>query len=287
MASVLNTISATAQEHNGSMESMSGTGMEVSYNKSGGNISDYLTARATYQFYTDKHLAISANARYHFMDTDFEEDATAGYGSPKELDIDGTHQVYQFGVNGIMRETLLGKPFIAIAMLTSDFSGDGFERLSFMGGGTIMLTTTRETQFGLGLFLLVNASSKWPLFPMIIYRHKLNPTTAINFYGRKYALDYTPTEKDCFTAGFDIDSRTFYFRPDVEGLPEKCRYTANFIRPMLKYRRTLLKGLNAEVEAGGEIKMSSRIYKRNGTRHYMSISQPVQPFFMASLGYSL
>lgn len=278
-------MSVAAQEGNGNM-GLSGTGVEVLYNKSGGNIPDYFTARAAYQFYSNKHLAVSANARFHFMDTDFEDDATEEYGTLREMDLDGTHHVYQFGVNAVMRETLFGKPFMAIAMLTSDFSSDGFERISFMGGGVFMLTTTRETQFGLGAFLLLNTSSKWPLFPMIIYHHQLNPTTALNFYGNKYTVDYTPTKEDRFAAGFDIDSRSFYFRPNVEGFPGRCRYTLNLIRPMLSYRRTLLKGLDAEVKAGGEIKMSSRVYKRNGTKHYLNISQPVQPFFMLSLGYS-
>lgn len=268
--------------------SLPGTGVEMSYNKTQGNITDDFTARAAYKFCSGKNFSISANARYHYMNADFSD---AGSDNEVEslhgLGMDGSHNVYQLGVNALYHTKLFGKPFMAVGMITSDFSNEGFERINFMGGGVFMLTMTRKTQFGLGAFLLLNTASRWPLFPMVVYHHDFNPSLSLNIYGRTFGLDYTLTKQDRVTAGFDIDSRTFYFRPDAEGLPETCRYTSTLFRPMLKYRRTLTKGLNACIEAGEEMKVSSRIYGRNGTKRYMDVKQPSKPFVQVSVEYIL
>lgn len=288
---VSGTVHGMAQNTTGSdsgMNNISGTGVEISYNKTGGKISDYITARAAYEFYSNRHISVSANARYHFMDTDFMENGNEEENVLlKEIGMDGSKSVYQLGVNSMMRTRLLGKPFVAIAMITSDFSKNGFERINFMGGGMFMLKMTQRTQFGLGAFLLINTPSKCPVLPMFIYSHKFTPSLALNLYGQTFGIDYTPTKHDKITAGFDITSRTFYFSPGIEELPERCRYSNILLRPMIKYRRIIAKGLHADIEAGEEVSIKSGIYGRNGTKIHKKIDQPMKPFVQVSLGYSM
>lgn len=276
-----------AAQHGADM-GMTGSGVALTFLKPGGDHTDCFNARLTGELFRGKKWSVAAVARYQYINVDMASDCLRGtVYTPQQLGLDGGHDVYQFGLNSFVRTHLWGKPFLSFAMLRSDFSSGGFERINAMAAGLFMLKTTRTTQFGIGPMVLLNMSSRWPLFPIFIYRRQFSGKLALSLYGAIFGLDYTPTRRDFLSAGFDVDARSFYFRPGVAGLPEVCRYTKTLFRPMAKYRRTLTKHLSAEIEAGVELNMSSRVYSRTGTRHYFEVHSPASPFVQVTANYRL
>lgn len=266
---------------------ISGSGVAVTYLKSASDNTDYFNTRITGEFFRSKTWSVSAVARYQYIHTDISAVNLSGTGySPESIGLNGSHNVYQLGLNSFARTSLWNKPLVSFAMMRADFSTCGFERVNAMAAAMLMVKATRDTQFGIGPMLLLNTSSKWPVFPIFIYRHRFCDKLSLNLYGAIFGIDYTPTRLDYLSAGFDIDARSFYFRPGVEDLPSVCRYTKTLFRPMAKYRRKLTKHLSAEIEGGVELKMSSRIYGKTGTRHYLEVRSPASPFVQATVSGS-
>lgn len=278
----------TALAQNASPMDLNRSGVAVYYLRSAHDDADHFCARLNAELLKGETYSVSAMARYQYIRTGIPDGDFSGTGyTPRELHINGDHHVYQLGVNSMVRSWLWGKPLMALSMLRADFSRHGFGRVDAMAVAILMLKSTRETQFGLGPVLLLNTSSRWPLFPMFMYRHQFNPQLSLGLYGGIFSLDYTPTRADQLSTGFDINARTFYFRPETDGLPDVCRYTKTLFRPMAKYRRHLTKHLSAEIEGGVELKMSSRIYGRTGTHHYIETDAPASPFALMTVNCRL
>lgn len=150
-----------------------------------------------------------------------------------------------------------------------------------------MLKADRNTQFGLGPLVLVNTNSKIPAFPVFMYRHRINGQWLINLYGGMFGVDYTPTKDDLIAVGADVDVKSFYFRPGVSGLPDRCRYSRASFRPMVKYRRRLIPNFYFEMLGGVSVKMSSKVSGITGTTEYMEVKEKTSPFLQTNISYAL
>lgn len=263
------------------------TNINVQYDHCWGNISDGFGTRVAYQAYKNKWLTLSANGKYNSVTVDFDEGDLSNDYSPSDIGINGIHVIGQLGFTTTMRTKVLGKPFVGIAMANSDWSTDGFERLSGTIMGIIMLRASRKTQFGIGPLVLINTSSKLPAFIVFMYRHRFNEKLLLNLYGGMFGLDYNPNKNSLISIGSDINVKSFYFNPSNSNLPKKCRFTLTSFRPMVKYRHLLSQNLYFDMYAGTTLKMSCRVNGKTGTKEYLECKQKAAPFLQAGISYSL
>lgn len=263
------------------------TNLNLQYEHSWGEISDTFGARVSYECLKTQWLTLSANGKYNSYTVGFASNTlTEGY-DPSEIELNKTHLMGQIGFTSTAKTRLFGKPLMGLAILNSDWSAGGFERISATIMGLIMLKANRSTQFGLGPLVMINTSSKIPAFLVFMYCHRLNKKWRLNLYGAMLGADYTPTPKDLLSLGADIDVKAFYFKPYKENLPERCRFTCTSFRPMLKYRRQLASNFYFEAKGGVAIRMSCRVNGKTGTNEYFKCTQKIAPFLQSSFSYSL
>ncbi len=252
-----------------------------------GAVRDDFGARVSYEAYKNKWLTVSANTRYNSVKVDFDEsDLSDGY-SPKTLGLNDIHIMTKLGATATARTKLFGKPFMGMVMSDTEWGDGGFERISGMIMGIIMLKANRYTTLGIGPLVMINTTSKIPAFLVFMYRHKFNGKLALNLYGNVFGLDYNPNKNNLLSVGADIDVKAFYFKPNHEYLPEICRFTYTSFRPMVKYRRRWGQNFYIEAQGGVAIKMSCRVNGKNGTKKYFDCNQKPAPFLQAGISYSL
>lgn len=266
---------------------MVNTNIHVQYDHTRGQVSDGFGARVSYHMYRDKWLSLTANAKYTSTTVEFgDEDLTNGF-KPDKIGLNEIHVMGQFGFTANGRTKLFGKPLMGIAMINSDWSAGGFERVSATMMGIIMLRANKNTQFGIGPLVMVNTSSKIPSFLVFMYRHRFSDKLQLNFYGGMFGLDYNPNTNSLLSIGADIDVKAFYFKPNSERLPNRCRFTLTSFRPMIKYRRRVAPNLYFDAQTGVSLKMSCRVNGKTGTKEYFECSQKAAPFVQCGVSYAL
>lgn len=264
------------------------TNIGVKYNRSWGHVGNAADVRASYECVNKGWISVSLNSRYQLVETDFGIGDLPDGIDPKTIGLNGTHSMGQVGFTTTLRTQIGGRPFMGLALANSEWGDGGFERLSATVMGLSMVRADRATQLGIGLLGMVNTSSKVPVFPVVMYRHRFDNRWLINVYGGMMGVDYTPTGNDLISVGCDIDVKAFYFKPRTEkGLPDRCRFTLTSFRPMAKYRRRLSRNLYVEAKGGVSLKMSCRVNGRTGTKEYFRCKEGAAPFVEWGLSYSL
>lgn len=263
------------------------TNITVAYDHNFGKVTDGFNARVSYEFLKKKRFTLSGNLRYNSVTVNFNQSDLDKNFNPDDIDLNGIQTMEQIGITATTNALLFGKPVMALGMLNSEWGKGGFNRISVTIMAMFMLRANRDTQFGIGVLGMINTTSKVPVFPVFVYRHRFNKMWLLNLYGGMFGVDYTPTQNDLISIGADIDVKSFYFRPSVNDLPKTCRYTQTKFRPMLKYRRRLIPNLYFDVQGGYAINMNSRVNGVNGTKEYIEISQKPHPFLQISMSYSL
>lgn len=263
------------------------TNMAANYDHGWGAIQDGFAARFSYEFFRNKKFTITANARYTSSEVEFKSDELDGGFNPDEINLNGTHLFGQVGLTSTFKSKLFGKPFMAMAMVNSEWSQGGFARVSGIAMGLFMLRSNRNTQFGIGPMVMVNTCSKLPAFLIFMYRHKFNDKWLLNLYGGMFGIEYTPNKRNLLSLGADVDVKAFYFKPNNEVLPEKCRFTSTSFRPMVKYRHKLEHNLTFELQSGIALKMSSRVNGVTGSKEWINCSQKAAPFVQAGVSWGM
>lgn len=248
------------------------TNITVTYDHTFGKVTDGFNARFSYEFLRQRHVSLTGNFKYNSISTNFNASDLEAHFNPDEIRLNGNQTMEQVGITATANTRLLGKPLMGLGMLNSEWGKGGFNRVSATLMAMLMLRANRNTQFGIGLLGMVNTTSKIPVFPVFVYRHRFNKMWLLNLYGGIFGIDYTPTANDLFSIGADIDVKSFYFRPETEGLPRTCRYTQTNFRPMLKYRRKLMPNLYLDVQGGYALNMKTRVNGVNGTKEYIKIN---------------
>lgn len=263
------------------------TNMSVGYDRSWSTVRDCFDARVSYEFLTKRLFTLTANARYTTTATAFDASDLSGGFSPDGIGLNGTHSFGQIGITSTLRARFLGRPFLGMAMVNSEWGAGGFARVSGIAMGLIMLRANERTQFGLGPLVLVNSCSRIPAFLVFMYRHRFNSRWMLNLYGGVLGIDYTPTRSDLISIGADIDVKAFYFRPHDENLPSRCRFTSTSFRPGVKYRRQLVRNLYCDIHGGLSVRMSCRVNGVTGTHEWIKCHRKPSPFIHASISYAL
>ena len=263
------------------------TNITVGYDHAFGAVPDNITGRVSYQIINKPYLKFSANARLNTLWSNFEDSRLSEPVDAWGIGLNGNHSYGSFGFTALGFLPLFGHPVAVLGIGNAEWSNHCFGRISGLLGAVYLFKVTQETQFGVGPIFILHTSSKIPVFPGIVYRHRFTPQFAINIYGGLFGLEYKISDKDLLVFGGDLDVRSFYFKPHMEGWPDKCRFTMPQFRPALKYKRSLARNFYGEVQAGVGVKLSGRITAATKSKSYLDFDEDPAFFLKATLSYSL
>ena len=263
------------------------TNLTFGYDHAFGAVPDNITGRISYQIIKKPFLTFSANARLNTLWANFDSKNLSKDLDAWDIGLNGNHSYGSFGFTATGFLPLFGKPLALLAIGNAEWSSHCFGRISGIVGGAYIFKLNKHTQFGVGILGMINTASKIPVFPIFIYRHRFNPQFAINIYGGLFGLEYKYSENNLITLGADLDVRSFYFKPGVEGWPDKCRFTMTSLRPALKYKHRFFKNFYGEAHAGVSFKISGRVSGVTGKARYLDFSETPSFFLKGVLSYAL
>ena len=117
-----------------------------------------------------------------------------------------------------------GKLMTLIISGTPNFSENGFEQWSAIGGVIVHVIRSEKTYLGLGAGVLVGTAITWPLWPLFIYRHQFDRRWSINGMAANWMLSYQASPQFKLSGGLELASEKIYFRPKDERLPSKASF---------------------------------------------------------------
>jgi len=174
--------------------------------------------------------------------------------------------------------TAWGKPLTLIGYGAGNFSQYGFENASGLLGSMINITRNKNTYLALGAIFLMGSAVKWPLYPMIVYKHRFNNRWSVDCFATNNFLFYHVSPKLKYSFGMELDTYKFYFRPDVDWLPKKAVVTEVSERVGLFADWQLSPQLSLNAGAGVQVPILNRL-QESGKRHvYMTLTNKVKPF---------
>ena len=263
------------------------TNITAGYDHTFGAVPDCLSGKVTYEIVKKPYLTFSANARFNTLWANFADTQLSESYDAWGIGLNGNHTYGSFGFTALGFLPLFGKPLAILAIGNAEWSNHCFGRISGLAGAVYIFKMTKDTQIGVGPVLIIHTSSKIPVFPGIVLRHKFNDKLALNIYGGLFAMEWKPTANDMFSCGADLDTRSFYFKPGVEGWPDKCRFTMTLFRPNFKYKRRLARNFYGEVQTGVAFKMSGRVTSATRSKSYLNFHESPSFVLKAAISWSL
>lgn len=263
------------------------TNLAVEYDHTFGAVPDNIMSRVSYQVVKKPYLTFSANARFNNLWANLKDSQLDHPYDAWGIGLNGNHLYGSVGFTATGFLPLFGHPLALFAVGNAEWSSHCFGRVSGLIAGVYLFKLTEDTQIGAGPLFMINTASKIPVFPVFVFRHKFSEQLALNLYGGLFGVEFKPTANDKFVFGADLDVRSFYFKPDTEGLPDKCRFTMTLFRPNLKYERRLYRNFYGSVQAGVAFKLSGRVTAATGSKRYIDFSERPALFLKASVSYSL
>ena len=92
-----------------------------------------------------------------------------------------------------------------------------------MSGGVSAMTLA--SSFGIGMIGLINTTSPWPVFPMLVYRHRFDKRWSMEIMPPQFRLTCAVNPSNRIMAGLTIDGDRFYVTPRNPRLPKACLYS--------------------------------------------------------------
>lgn len=263
------------------------TNLTLGYDRAFGSVPDNISARVSYQIINKPFLTFTANARINTLWANFDSSDLSKDMDAWDIGLNGNHSYGSFGFTATGFLPLFGKPLALLTVGNAEWSNHCFGRVSGLVAGVYLFKVTPDTQFGAGVLGMINTASKIPVLPVIIFRHRFDSSWAINIYGGLFGLEHRLNDNNMLTLGADLDVRSFYFKPHVEGWPEKCRFTMTSLRPALKFKHRFYKNFYGEVHAGVSFKISGRVSGVTGKARYLDFSEKPAFFLKGVLSYAL
>lgn len=226
---------------------------------------------------------VSVSPFYNYRTTRLQTDwqGEQMFNFPKE------HHHYGATVFGSMNMLIGKKPMTIFATTAPNFSQYGYENMSGMYGAMVHLTMTQDTYFALGAIYLYGSPFSWPLYPLVILRHKFNDRWSVNCMEVNDFLYYQASPKVRYALGAELVSDWHYFRPKSDYLPKKAIYSLMSERVGLYAELQATKELSFQLSAGTSFPIWGRV-RESGHKHvYMKLHDDVKPFVQLKLNYSL
>lgn len=232
-----------------------------------------------------KSGTVSLGAYYNYLNMDFEPRKL--FPESSAVRFDNNHHTWGATAAFSYRASLFGKNIIGFANINMECSQYGFERLSGLAAAFIPIKRTERSSFSAGAVLLVNSSSKWPLFPFISYRYKFNDKWDFNFIMSQCHLRYKITRNDKLSMGTSIGGEHFYIKPYHSDLPSVCMVSRSYVRPELVYEHEFTPLVRCNLRVGSVCYLNSRLHSSAGNDRYGEMSHDAAAFFQLSFSYGL
>lgn len=84
---------------------------------------------------------------------------------------------------------------------------------------------TEASSFSIGMIGLINTTSLWPVFPMLVYRYRFDKRWSMEIMPPQFRLTCAVNPSNRITAGLAIDGDRFYVTPRNPQLPKACLYS--------------------------------------------------------------
>lgn len=263
------------------------TNLSVGYDHTFGAVPDNIQAGVSYQFIKKQWLTLSANARFNTLWSNFDDSQLSLPCDAWNIGLNGNHTYGSVGFTASAMLPLFRHVVATFVIGNAEWSNHCFGRISGIVAGVYMFKLDKDTQMGVGPLFLVHTASKIPVFPVFIIRHKFSEQLALNFYGGIFGIELKPSDNDKLVFGADVDTRSFYFKPGVDDLPDKCRFTMTLFRPYIKYERRLAPNFYGGVQTGVAFKLSGRVTSATRSKRYIDFEEDPAFFLKASVSYSL
>ena len=218
------------------------------------------------------------------LNTDWRE-GTALFDFPQEHHHLGA--TLSASMNLMLGSREKGKPMTLIISGTPNFSENGFEQWSAIGGVIVHVTRSEKTYLGLGAGVLIGTAIRWPLWPLFIYRHQFDRRWSINGMAANWMLSYQASPQFKLSGGLELASEKIYFRPKDERLPSKASFNLISERIGLYANWQTTKELSMELSAGVNCPFYGRIRAVNDSHIYMKLKANPKPFVQLKVNYSL
>jgi len=231
-----------------------------------------------------KNLSLSLMPFYNFSNQhlDTEWDTT-----PFAFTLPSTH--HHFGSSLMVNYQLQvgGKPLTLLGMGTGNFSQYGFESAQGLLGGMFPLVRNRNTYLSVGVIYLLGSAVVWPLYPMFVYSHRFDERWSVNCMGVNNFLYYHASSTWKYSLGMELETSKIYFRPSVEGLPEKAQVSqlAERVGVFADWQAT--KGMSFTLGLGVSIPFYVRLQESGYNESYMDLKGSVKPFVSLKAKYRI
>lgn len=228
---------------------------------------------------------VSLGACYNYMRLDFEprrllpESSVVHFG--------GNHHTWGATATYSFHTPLFGKTVVGFANMKMEGSQHGFERLSGLAVAFVPVTRTESSSFSAGAVLLVNSSSRWPLFPFISYWHRFNDKWDFNFIMSQCHFRYKISKNDKLSVGASVGGEHFYIKPRHADLPSVCMVSRSYVRPEFVYEHEFTPLMRCNLRVGSVHYMKSRLISSAGNSRYGEMSHDSAAFLLLSFSYGL
>ncbi len=239
---------------------------------------------ASIKLVTTKKLTLSLNPFYNVSTRDLD---TEWGNSPLAFTLPDVH--HHYGANLMLTYQLqaLGKPLTLLGTGTGNFSQYGFESAQGMLGGLFTITRNRNTYLSVGAIYLLGSAIVWPLYPMIVYNHRIDNQWSLNIMGVNNHLYYQKSSKLKYSLGMELETSRIFFRPSVNGLPEKSQISllAEHFGVFADWQAS--KSVVLTAGTGITVPFFVRLQESGYNKSYLNLTSRVKPFLSLKAKYAL
>lgn len=229
----------------------------------------------------------SLRYRYNYFDIDRVSDASTEFSSA-DHDHSQEGNTYAVSLNSTYVSRVFDKPLIFNMSLNSDFSQDGFERITGMALASVVLKRSEKMAFTVGVFALIDPMIHYPVLPLIGLEYKLPHAWSISIAAPQYAyLRKTFSKNNRLSIGTNITSDTYYLRL---GDPEHSyRYNKAEIKTGLVYEHYVSEKFILTARGGMVNALKGTLNRRSESynKYIIKTNQDAGLFFNLGVSYNL
>lgn len=234
---------------------------------------------------TLKRGTVSLGAYYNYMHQEFEP--LYGVGAAEYVHFDNNYHTWGAKAAYSFRTTLWGKMLFGFANIRMECSQYGLERISGFAAAGLLIKRKENSSLTVGAALLLNSSSKWPLFPFITYWYRFNEKWQLNIMMPQCHFTYNISRSDKLSLGSTIAGEHFYIRPHHSDLPSRCMYSRSYIRPEFVYEHSFTPLMRCSLRCGSIVYLNGKFTSHRGNSKYGEIDHDAAAFLQLSFSYGL
>jgi hypothetical protein len=226
-----------------------------------GELSDihYIQFSGTVPIVDRNKFSLYANWQTNFYQFEARNNVNNGVSSLFHEDEDG-YSYHKGTLAAAYKGKLFGKPFILNANLSGDGWNEGFEKVSGTFSAIMVLKSTLTSSFSIGLYGMT-LYDEVPVLPIISYTNRFAPQWSLDITlpSRLY-VRHNFSDNHRLSAGAQLESENFYFKPGLDYLPKTCFYTKATIKPEIVYEYIINKHFYLIARAGGSAVIRGGVY---------------------------